>query len=277
MNNTRPYWEDNERIALVIIDMQYDFVDPDGVLFVPGAAGDCLRLVKWIEKHSPRITKIYVSLDTHYPQQIFFPCWWENDSKENPEPFTIITAKDVYSGKWKPLYEESWSVVYLESLEKLGRNKLVVWPYHTLIGTEGHNMDPMLYHRVMIHSVRRQSQPEWIIKGNTVISEFYSIFEPEVRSPLDSAGYNFELADGLNNTYDKIYVSGQAKSHCVLESLRSMTPGKAAPELISKVHLLKDTTSSVVMDGVDFDKNAENEIKAFQSMGMKVVDTLEGI
>ena len=277
MSKVKPYWEDKERIALVIIDMQHDFLDPDGALSIPGALKDCLRLTRWIEKNTDRITKIYVSLDSHYPQQIFFSCWWVDKNGNHPEPFTIITAEDAHSKRWAPVYEESWSIVYLESLKKLSRKQLVIWPYHTLIGTEGHNMNPRLHHAIMTHSVHRRSQTEFIIKGNTVITEFYSIFEPEVRSPLDDSGFNFRLADELNERYDKVYVAGQAKSHCVLESLRSMASGKAKPELISKVYLLSDTTSSVVVPGIDFEEMANKEIETYKSMGMKVVDTLEGI
>ena len=46
---------DAKRIMLLIVDMQVDFVYPEGSLSVPGATDDAIRLIKWIYKNADKI------------------------------------------------------------------------------------------------------------------------------------------------------------------------------------------------------------------------------
>ena len=70
--------EDTERVALVLVDYQHDFVDPSGTLYVPGSQEDVSRFLAWFYANAQRITSIYASLDTHLPFQIFYGSWWLN-------------------------------------------------------------------------------------------------------------------------------------------------------------------------------------------------------
>src|SRR5262245_5407764 len=49
---------DTEKTALLLVDMQVDFVHPDGALYVPGAVEDSRRTIEWIFNNVGRITTI---------------------------------------------------------------------------------------------------------------------------------------------------------------------------------------------------------------------------
>src|SRR5690606_37646413 len=115
------------------------------------------------------------------PNQIFSPSWWVDADGNHPQPFTLITHDEVKSGKWTALYQPEWSLEYTERLEENAKKQLMIWSYHTLIGTSGHNITPTLYEAILYHSSARQTQPEFIIKGTVPNTEHYSIFEPEVK------------------------------------------------------------------------------------------------
>src|ERR1700737_2278504 len=61
---------DSEKIAVILVDFQHDFVDPTGTLSVPGSQQDVARFLTWFYANAHKITSIYVSLDTHLPYQI---------------------------------------------------------------------------------------------------------------------------------------------------------------------------------------------------------------
>ena len=70
---------------------------------------------------------------------------------------------------------------YVAQLEAQHRKQLMIWPYHTMVGTVGHNLSPSLYEAVCYHSAARGSQPAKLIKGSIPQTEHYSILEPEVK------------------------------------------------------------------------------------------------
>src|SRR5256885_9781334 len=95
---------DAEKIAVILVDYQHDFVDPTGTLYVPGSQQDVARFLTWFYANAHKISSIYASLDTHLPFQIFYSSWWENPrTGEHPQPFTPITPDDVTSERWVPL------------------------------------------------------------------------------------------------------------------------------------------------------------------------------
>jgi nicotinamidase/pyrazinamidase len=273
---SRPSSEDSNRIALLLIDTQVDFIHPDGALSVAGAVEDTRRTIEWIFRNINQVTTIFASLDSHVPIQIFSPSWWVDKEGNHPAPFTIISHEDVRSGRWSALYQKDWSLEYTERLEEDSRKQLMIWPYHTLIGTTGHSITPALYEAIAYHSAVRQSQPRFISKGTIPHSENYSIFEPEVKlDELENGGLNKTLLDEIA-TYDKIYVAGQAKSHCVLESISSMMHYfNERSDIIGKIHLLTDAMSSVYSPAVDFEAMADMAFRQFASHGLKLTTTAE--
>jgi nicotinamidase/pyrazinamidase len=273
--NLRAADEDQERIALVLVDYQHDFVDPSGTLSVPGAQDDIARFLTWFYTYAHKITRVYASLDTHLPLQIFYPSWWKNPrTGENPEPLTIITEEDVMNEAWVPVFpgEQDWSVSYVRQLKLQAKKDLMIWPYHTMEGTLGHMLSAPISEAIAWHSVARKTQPSHITKGRTRRTEYYGIFGPEVFDPEDaSSALNVALLEEIIN-HHRVYIAGEAKSHCVLESTRQIVGHFAnRPELLSRLNILKDSTSSVRHPTVDFDAMAEEELGAMKQMGVNLV------
>lgn len=271
---TPPSFEDKQRTLLLLVDPQVDFIHPDGALSVPGAVADTRRTIEWIFRNLPRITTIAASLDSHIPIQIFFATWWEDANRLPPEPLTPISSRQVEAGEWRPIYEEDWSRQYVARLEEEAKKQLMIWPFHTLMGTTGHSMTPALYEAITYHAAARQTNPILIEKGIIAKTEFYSLLEPEIPVPEDARG---QLNEGFLNRmmqYDSIFVAGQAKSHCVLETLTSIMRRYAdQPQAVEKLHVLLDCTSSVHHPEIDFEKLANETLDAFQDKGLKLVDS----
>jgi nicotinamidase/pyrazinamidase len=206
--------------------------------------------------------------------QIFSPSWWVDETGQHPEPYTVISAETVMRGKWHPVYEVAWSKQYVQILERDAKKQLMIWPYHTLTGTVGHNFMPALYEAITYHSSVRQTQPEIIIKGSIAKSEHYSIFEPEVKlDNLNDGGLNKSLLEQLTE-YEKIYVAGEAKSHCVLETISTMMRYFAErPEIIQRIHVLEDCMSSVAHPEIDFESIAKDALNSFAKEGLQLVSS----
>lgn len=273
-----PAESDAERIVLLLVDMQVDFIHADGNLSVPGAIDDTRRTIEWIFNNIERLTSIAASLDSHLPIQIFSPTWWVNAAGEHPQPFTVISNHDVQAGTWQAIYEPDWSKDYVRKLESSSKKQLMIWPYHTLIGTPGHSLTPALYEAIAYHSAARNAQPQYLTKGTIPKTEHYSMLEPEVKVPgVPHGGLNTDFLNMLA-TYDRIYVAGQAKSHCVLETVSSMMRYFAStPEFIDKIYLLTDATSSVAHPEIDFEAIANDSYSQFEQNGLHLVTTQDAV
>ena len=272
-----PAQSDDEKIALVLVDYQHDFVDPTGTLAVPGAQNDVARLLSWFYTNAHRITTIYASLDTHLPFQIFFSAWWQSPSTgEHPQPFTAISAEDIDHSRWVPMRESAWSTRYVHLLGEQARKDLMIWPHHTMQGTQGHMLVAPLSEAIAWHSAARDTSPVYLTKGLTPRTEFYGIFGAEVPDPRDPAGnLNIPLLDAVLQ-HDRIYIAGEAKSHCVLETVRQLAGYcRDQPELLQRLHFLTDCTSSVEHPAIDFDALAEEELALMQQQGVQMVRSAE--
>jgi nicotinamidase/pyrazinamidase len=267
-----PSEDDRRRTLLLLVDPQVDFIHSNGALSVPGAVEDTRRTIAWMVDHAGEITDVAVSLDSHLPLQIFYPTWWQDDAGGHPEPFTPIAAEEVDAGRWHPVFEHEWSNEYVHRLETQAKKQLMIWPYHTMLGTPGHAVNPSLAEAIAFHSAARQSEPTYIIKGLIPSTEFYSLLEPEVKVPNDPMGdLNREFLGKLMG-YDRVYVAGQAKSHCVLETLNSVArEAGGATEELGRFRLLEDCTSSVTHPEVDFEAIAQAALAALEAGGLRRV------
>lgn len=267
-----PAESDQQRTILLLVDPQVDFVHTDGALSVPGAIADTRRTIEWILQHAAALTAIAVSLDSHVPTQIFFPTWWVNAEGQHPAPFTEITSAEVQRGRWLPVYEPHWSVRYVHRLETGARKALMIWPYHTLIGTPGHSITPALYEAIAFHAAARQSQPIFLQKGSIPKTEHYSVLEPEVKVPRHPQGRLNTAFLSLLASYDRVYVAGQAKSHCVLETVTSvMRYFQDQPEMIARWRIVTDCMSPVRHPAVDFDALADRTFAHYAQRGLRLV------
>ncbi|WP_047154097.1 hypothetical protein [Aneurinibacillus tyrosinisolvens] len=236
-----PSYADTEKILFIGIDFQNDFME-NGALGVPHSHKDIANVTRFIYNHLEKITAIAVSLDTHHLQQIFHPSWWVDENGENPKPYTIITAKDVEDGKWTAVEKQEESLEYVQNLEKLGKKQLCIWTYHCIEGTVGAALEGQFSNIIHFHSLVRKSKIDKIIKGRDPLSEMYGIIKPE----YDKLNYcNNQFLETIR-LYDKIIFAGEAKSHCVLESVKQIVEYYADEKNItSRIYLLEDCMSSI--------------------------------
>lgn len=267
---------DRRRTHLLLIDMQVDFCHPDGSLYVPGALGDLRRVIELIYTHAAEITEITCSLDSHLPNQIFFPSWWVDAAGNHPAPFTLITRAEVEAGRWQPLFERDWSRGYVTRLERDARKLLTIWPYHVLLGSPGHALDPELWSAVTWHALARKTAPRWVFKGSVPRTEHYSIFKPEVPTPgMVDGGVNRALLARLGEA-DRLFVAGEAASHCVLSSVEDLVAAHAdQPAALDRIALLSDCTSPVVHSEIDFHALTQARLAELAAQGMRVEASTE--
>lgn len=282
-----PASEDRVRIAAFGIDAQIGFCTPGASLFVPGAVEDTQRTIRWIYDNLDKITRLHFSLDTHRVFQIFHPAWWIDDEGRHPPPLTPITHADVKSGRWRPVAHPAEALEYVKRLEASGKYVLTVWPYHTLLGGVSHALVPALMEAAIFHSLVRSSQAHFETKGSHAMTENYSVLSPEVRELGGQSVGTFNAAFfKMLMDFDRVYVFGQAKSHCVLSTLRDMQEhiAQVDPKLMDKVWILEDATSPVpappidpLPDALDFPRIAEEAFRELRAAGMKIVKTTDPV
>jgi len=291
-----PAADDGFRVCLVLVDVQNTFCIPGFELFVAGTSGtgavdDNRRLCSFIYRNLGSITQIVPTLDTHRAMQIFHPIWLLDERGEHPEPYTIVTAEDVDTGRWRvnPLVaatvglEEDYAQLqlrhYVHQLEAGGKYSLTVWPYHAMLGGIGHALVSSVEEAVFFHSIARHSQPDFQVKGENPLTEHYSMLGPEVTHGPDGeliAGPNDALIEHLLE-FDAVIVAGQAKSHCVAWTIDDLLDGDDERDqaLAPRTYLLEDCTSPVVVPGADYSAEADAAFRRFADAGMHVVSSTE--
>lgn len=274
-----PASEDKTRNAVFAIDMQVGFCHPQASLFVPGAVEDTVRACKFIYNNLDKISSLYFSLDTHTAYQIFHPLFWKDARGCHPPAFTVITEKDVQNGVWLPAVSSTEAVDYVRQLESRGgKYSLCIWPFHTMLGSLDHALVPILFECALYHSIARSQQFVLCTKGDHPLTESFSVFSPEVREVAGQTvgQFNAGLLDALLEN-DRVYIIGEASSHCVKETLADMQKN-LAPELLKKIWILKDCMSPVpAIPGVDFPALAAEALDDFRQAGMNVVSSTDPI
>lgn len=283
----QPAERDAYRIAAFGIDCQISFCTPRGSLFVPGAVEDTQRTLSWLYSNLDKLTGLLFSLDTHRIFQIFHPAWWTDSQGQHPAPMTAITADEVRHGTWIPLAHEKECLEYCDKLEAGGKYVLTIWPYHGLLGGISHALVPALMEAAVFHSLVRQQQTHVEIKGTLTLSEHYSVLAPAVRElgGKSIGGFNKALFKTLL-AYDRIYVFGQAKSHCVRATLCDLRNRleETDPSRLDKIWILEDAMSPVppppkdpLPPALDFPRLAEQTLQECREAGMHVVKTTDPI
>lgn len=285
---------DRLKIAAFGIDCQVAFCLPGASLFVPGAVEDTVRAVEWLYRHLERITTLVLSMDTHTVHQVFHPASWVDAEGEHPAPFTVITAADVRQRRWRPVLRvegvkdaRRFFLEYCERLEATGRYVLTIWPYHALLGGASHALMPALMEAALFHAVARREETHYAIKGRSPVTESYSVLAPEVRElGTRTVGVFNEDLFTLLASHDRVYVFGQAKSHCVLSTLLDIEREcrRRDPALLRRFHVLVDAMSPVtpppldpLPEALDFPRVADRAIEALGKAGMTLTRTTEPV
>ena len=296
----RPSAEDERRVHLLLIDMQKDFCLPEGSLYVGGRSGrgaieDTDRTARFIYRNLGVISEITCTLDTHFPYQIFSPAFWLDEEGRPPAPNQEITADDVSSGRMRPNPavadwlaggDYDWLLKqaehYCRELERKGKYRLYLWPPHCIVGSEGHALVGAIHEARIFHSYARLAEAWVEIKGQTPLTEYYSVVGPEVEVGFDGeplAEVNRDFLRILEES-DAVVVAGQAASHCVKSTIEDLL-GHMDPALARKVYIMRDCMSSIAVPdperpgefAFDFAPETEEALERFVGAGMHVVES----
>jgi nicotinamidase-related amidase len=289
---------DRFTVGLLLVDLQNTFSLPGFELFVAGRSGrgamdDAVRLSEFLYRNLASITRIHATMDTHSAFQIFHPAFLLDERGRPPAPMTAISLEDVESGRFRVNPEAAGAIArgdaafldrhlrhYCRLLSRDGKYRLMVWPYHAMLGGIGHSLVPAVDEAVFFHTIARESQASFELKGASPLTENYSALRPEVLEDEEGnplAPRNDALLEKLLS-YDALLVAGQAKSHCVSWTLSDLLEEirRRDPALAGRIYLLEDCTSSVVVPGVaDFTEDAERAFREFEASGMHRVRASE--
>jgi nicotinamidase-related amidase len=294
----RPAVEDPFRLALLVVDVQNTFCVPGFELFVAGRSGtgavdDTRRLCEFVYRNLGAVTQILPSLDTHHAMQVFHAIWLVDERGEHPDPYTLVSARDVEAGRWRMNtrvaealgidadYAERHLAHYARRLAEGGKYELTMWPYHAMLGGIGHALVSAVEEAIFFHALARYSQPEFQVKGDNPLTEHYSMLGPEVTEGPDGdelAAKNTVLIERLL-TFDAVVVAGQAKSHCLAWTIDDLLENEDVRERLAEhTYLLEDCTSPVVVPGaVDYTDEADAAFARYRAAGMHVVRSTDPI
>jgi nicotinamidase-related amidase len=192
----------HEPINLLIIDPQNDFIDLPyegnsiGRLPVVNSKKDIPRISEIINIYNSRISKIFVSLDTHTIFHIGHRFWRElNDDGSDGgiappgTTFSVINGKikgsnnKIYVANVKPedrAAMNKYAITYLNKVisegAKDGRNLPCTWAVHCIQGTNGWKINPDLQKVLDKYA----DKVEYHIKGQNQLAEMYSIMKAEI-------------------------------------------------------------------------------------------------
>jgi nicotinamidase/pyrazinamidase len=266
-------------VHLVVIDPQNDFCDINGAaLPVPGAVEDMKRTAKMIERIGHRLDDIHVTLDSHRLFDIAHPLLWTDQNGNSPKPFTAISFADVKNSVWTPRNPtlRQMALDYTGALEAKGKYTLLIWPPHCLIGTEGHNVHPVLNAVLQEWSLKEVAMVDYVTKGSNWKTEHYGALEAEVPDPNDpGTSLNTDFLTMLASA-DIIGIDGEASSHCVMATVNQIADN-IGQEHIKKFHLLTDGMSPVpaIPNVVDFPAIAQAWLKDMKRKGMTLTTTTD--
>lgn len=266
--------------TLLIIDPQNDF-HPGGSLAIPTADADAERTARFIREHAHRIDRIVVTLDSHQRVHIAHGIFWVNDTGDRPPPFTLITSDDVARGKWRAAdaSKQLAAEAYTRKLEEKGRFKLCVWPEHCIIGSPGHNVRPSILAAINEWAESRMKEVMFVWKGTNCLTEMYSALRAEV--PIETvetvetvesiasgdSGDSTGLLHALRES-SRLFVCGQALSHCVNFTVRDLVANSESRSLDS-IAILRDCTSPVP----GFEEEGNTFLEDMQAKGVRIVTT----
>ncbi len=254
--------------ALLIIDMQNDFVLLNGALSVPGAEDDAQRVHDFIVNNKRKIQQITLTADSHYPYHIAHSIFWKDKDGNHPAPFTTITLQDVKDGKYQTAVNPQWAVRYLTELEANGKT-LTIWPMHCLVSGEGWCIYKDVFDAIVDWSIETCIPYRMEFKGSNILTESYSVLKSEVPVPnCPETQLNQNLLDTLNK-YDRVFLCGEAQSHCVKFTLDDLNT--YAPDLVKKMVILTDCMSPIG----NFDINTDPVYQKAVSLGAKLMKSTE--
>jgi len=204
-----------QRTAIVVVDMQNDFVKPDGNLVVSAAQETVPRIQALLERARERGVPIAYTQDTHreddpewdnWPEHVRAGTWgWEIIDELKPQAGDLVCRKSRYSGfygTWLDHYlTQVWDATYVVVVGTVSN----ICVLHTAAAAG------LRFLRVIMPAdgisaltnfgqAMTLRQVSWLYKGGVVRSTEDIQFQPAVGdqgAPLDRRGSDAAAADGV--------------------------------------------------------------------------------
>jgi len=250
---------------------QFAAIIQGGELLVPGAADDMIRVAAMIDRLRDKWDDIHATMDSHRKFDIAHGDYTKDSAGNHPPPFTEMVAQDVIDGRWNasiPRYNRHL-IDYLNALEATDRYKHMVWPDHCLIGSWGHQIVP----EVLAALHRWEAglcMVNYVTKGSNPHTEHFSAVQAEVPDGGDPTTQINSKLCGVLEEADLIAVAGEAKYHCVLNTIRDIA-NTFGDDNIRKLVLLTDAMSPVP----DSEKMGQPILDDLMGRGMQTSTTVE--
>jgi nicotinamidase/pyrazinamidase len=272
------------KVHLVLIDPQNDFMGNDdgspyavkldnatqqASLPVQGAVSDMKRLANLIDRVGDRLDDIHVTLDSHHVIDVSHGGMWRNSNGDHPSPFTIITTADIDNGTWFPVDPDLRPRLrkYVQTLKDNGNYDLCIWPEHCLIGSWGHNVQPILADALQRWERDHFAVIDYVTKGTNCFTEHYGALQAEVPDPTDpKTMLNNDFLQVLQRA-DIIGIAGEASSHCVKETVNQIAINIGVDH-VKKFHVITDCMSPVIHPAIDFPGIAKKFFDSMEQQGM---------
>lgn len=223
--------------VLLLIDPQNDFISFNGSLPVKGAIQNTIDTIHNIYNNMDEYDDIYVTLDSHQRESIFFPSGWQANG-QNVSEFTVIESMDGFTPMLP--YPDSQEE-YLDKLKNTDK-KLTIWPYHCIIGTPGHAIENQLNQILQFYELYRDREVIKVLKGLNRYTEHYGAFKTEVDKTISG---NFKLLLEDLKSYEQIDICGQARDYCVYETVKQMCEYYGDTDITKKINVLYNLSSSI--------------------------------
>jgi len=180
---------------------------------------------------------------------------------------------EVEAGEWRTTIPslQKRALEYVRTLERNGRYVLTIWPPHCLIGSIGHSVMPTLFQALRAWEEKNIAMVDYVSKGSNLYTEHYSAVRADVVDPADPTTHlNKRLIDTLEDA-DEILFFGQARSHCLANTMQDIADGFSNTDYVKKMILVEDCTSDVG----GFEHLGERFVRDMVARGMRVTTTRE--
>lgn len=242
--------------ALFLIDAQNDFcVTPEvakqngytksGTLSVDGAWEDMQRVATFIRNND--LDAIILTQDSHHVIDISHPSFWMKSDGSPVDVFSTITTADINSGKYTARFNPIEANKYIAELEANGEFVHCIWPPHCIIGSFGAAIVDPIMDSVMEWCAKNRRFHTIIQKGEYPLSEHFGALRANVPNLMVPATLVNQKLIQILMSYNDVYLAGEARSHCVANTLKQLMT--EAPALLSKIIVLEDCMSDVFSGG----------------------------
>jgi|TARA_R110000851_G_scaffold145114_5_gene284456 nicotinamidase/pyrazinamidase len=229
--------------ALVLIDCQKSFCDPDGALFVQGAVEDSQRTSDFILRNSNEIDLVAMTFDSHDVLDISHPAWWRKANGDSIDPYTTVTLADIDNGVYFANKDPKRSRDYVQSLEANGEFPHFIWPEHCVVGRTGWAIQDDIRQAVESWELEHKTWKQKVTKGSNPYTEHFGAFRANVPMEDDQSTQANTRFLSLLSEFENVYLCGQARDYCVVNTLKQAL--EIAPQLASNIIVLDDCMSSV--------------------------------